>query len=153
MADPRDQVSVERVIAAPPEKIFDLLADPASHQKIDGSGTVRDAKGDTARLALGSTFGMGMKLGLPYTTDNEVIAFEDGRCIAWQTTMGLFGRKKLFGGRIWRYDLEPVEGGTKVTETWDISQEKLKAPVRPAAKKTAKAMEQTLERIDHLVTG
>jgi uncharacterized protein YndB with AHSA1/START domain len=146
-------VSVERVIAAPPEKIFDLLADPASHQKIDGSGTVRDAVGDTSRLALGSTFGMGMKIGFAYTTDNEVVEFEDGRHIAWQTTMGLFGRKKLFGGRIWRYDLEPVEGGTKVTETWDISQEKFKAPVRPTAKKTAKAMEQTLERIDHLVAG
>ncbi len=153
MADDRDQVSVERVIAAPPEKIFDLLADPASHQKIDGSGTVREAKGDTSRLALGSTFGMGMKVGIPYTTENEVIEFEDGRRIAWQTTLGLFGRKKLFGGRIWRYDLEPVDGGTRVTETWDISQEKVKAAVRPTAKKTAKAMEQTLERIDHLVTG
>jgi uncharacterized protein YndB with AHSA1/START domain len=153
MADDRDQVSVERVIPAPPEKIFDLLADPASHQKIDGSGTVREAKGDTSRLALGSTFGMAMKVGIPYTTENEVVEFEDGRRIAWQTTMGLFGRKKLFGGRIWRYELEPVDGGTRVTETWDISQEKIKAPVRPAAKKTAKSMAQTLERIDHLVAG
>ena len=154
MAENRDQVSVDRVIAAPPEKIFELLADPASHQKIDGSGTVREAKGDgPARLSLGSTFGMSMKLGIPYTTDNEVIEFEDGRRIAWQTTMGLLGRKKLFGGRIWRYELEPVDGGTRVRETWDISQEKLKAPVRPAAKKTAKSMEQTLERIDTLLTG
>ncbi len=153
MADNRDQVSVERVIAAPPEKIFELLADPASHQKIDGSGTVRDAKGDTSRLALGSIFGMSMKMGLPYTTENEVVAFEDGRCIAWQTTIGLFGRKKIFGGRIWRYDLEPVESGTRVRETWDISLEKVKALVRPAAKKTAKSMEQTLERIDQLLTG
>jgi uncharacterized protein YndB with AHSA1/START domain len=154
MAENRDQVSVERVIAASPEKIFELLADPASHQKIDGSGTVRDAKqGGPARLSLGSSFGMSMKMGLPYSTSNEVVEFEDGRRIAWQTTMGLFGKDKLFGGRIWRYELEPVDGGTRVRETWDISQEKIKAPVRPAAKKTAKAMEQTLERIDQLVTG
>src|SRR4249919_3308007 len=124
MAENRDQVSVDRVIAAPPEKIFELLADPASHPKIDGSGTVREAKGDgPARLSLGSTFEMSMK-------------------------MGLFGRKKLFGGRIWRYELEPVDGGTRVRETWDISQEKLKAPVRPAAKHTREAMSRTLARIE-----
>ena len=35
-----DVESVERVIAAPPEKIFDLLADPARHHDIDGSGSV-----------------------------------------------------------------------------------------------------------------
>jgi uncharacterized protein YndB with AHSA1/START domain len=153
MADSRDQVSVERVIAAPPEKIFELLADPASHQKIDGSGTVRDAKDSPERLSLGANFGVSMKLGLAYTTNNEVIEFEDGRRIAWQTTMGLFGKKDLFGGRIWRYELEPVDGGTRVRETWDITHEKIKAPVRPAAKKTAKAMEETLARIDSLVTG
>ena len=33
-----DVESVERVIPAPPEKIFDLLADPAKHPLIDGSG-------------------------------------------------------------------------------------------------------------------
>ena len=65
---------------------------------------------------------------------------------------GTVRAKKLFGGRIWRYELEPVDGGTRVRETWDISQEKIKAPVRPAAKKTAKSMEQTLERIDLLTT-
>ena len=44
MAPSDDTVSVERVIPAPAEKIFDLLADPARHRDIDGSGTVRDAK-------------------------------------------------------------------------------------------------------------
>ena len=156
MAENRDQVSVDRVIAAPPEKIFELLADPASHPKIDGSGTVREAKGDgPARLSLGSTFEMSMKMGLPYTTENEVIEFEDGRRIAWQTTMGLFGRKKLFGGRIWRYELEPVDGGTRVRETWDISQEaSLSKPlVVRGGKKTAENMDKTLARIEEIVTA
>ncbi len=36
---------------APPEGIFDLLADPAMHPVIDGSGTVRAAlDGNPARL-------------------------------------------------------------------------------------------------------
>ena len=55
--------TVERVIPAPPERIFDLLADPSRHREIDGSGSVRDAKTGSQRLALGSTFTMSMKMG------------------------------------------------------------------------------------------
>ncbi|HUV11127.1 MAG TPA: SRPBCC family protein [Acidimicrobiia bacterium] len=147
-----DQVSVERVIPAPPEKIFDLLADPSRHRDIDGSGTVRDAKSGAQRLALGSKFGMSMKLGLPYSMESEVVDFQENRCVAWQSRPpGIF--RNLGGGRIWRYDLEPVEGGTRVRETWDISQEKVKALVRPAAGKTRKNMEKTLERIEGIVTN
>ena len=53
MAAPNEVASAERVIAAPPEKIFDLLADPSRHRDIDGSRTVRDAKAGPERLALG----------------------------------------------------------------------------------------------------
>ena len=52
-----------------------------------------------------------------------------------------------------RYELEPVDGSTLVRETWDISQEKVKAFVRPARKRTIKAMEETLARIEQLVTA
>ncbi|MEY2570761.1 MAG: hypothetical protein QOE63_1111, partial [Acidimicrobiaceae bacterium] len=38
-------MSVERVIPSPPEPIFELLANPNRHQEIDGSGSVREAKG------------------------------------------------------------------------------------------------------------
>jgi uncharacterized protein YndB with AHSA1/START domain len=76
-----DVVSVERVIPAPPEKIFDLLADPARHREIDGSGTVRDP-GSTERLKLGSTFDMKMKMGVPYTMTNTVVEFEDNKLCA-----------------------------------------------------------------------
>jgi len=58
MSEPSDIVSVERVIAAPADRIFDLLADPARHHDIDGSGSVRDAKDGPARLELGAKFGM-----------------------------------------------------------------------------------------------
>ena len=33
MTDNRDEVSVERVIAAPAARIFDLLADPAGYER------------------------------------------------------------------------------------------------------------------------
>lgn len=148
-----DIVSVERVIPAPPEAIFALLADPARHREIDGSGTVRDAKGSSGPLRLGSTFGMSMKLGFPYSMVSTVVEFEENRRIAWQTRPPVSFLAKLAGGRIWRYELEPVAGGTKVTESWDISQEVVKALVRPAAGKTRQAMEKTLERIEQVVTS
>jgi uncharacterized protein YndB with AHSA1/START domain len=147
-----DVETVERFIPAPPEKIFDLLAVPARHHDIDGSGTVQEAKDSPSRLSLGATFGMSMKLGVSYSMSNTVIEFEENRRIAWQTRgAGKWGSK--FGGRIWRYELEPVDGGTRVRETWDISQESLKFVVRPGRNKTRKSMEQTLERIEQLVTA
>ncbi len=146
-----DFETVERVIPAPPEKIFELLADPSRHHDIDGSGTVRDAKDHPERLALGAKFGMKMKMGIPYSMVSTVIEFENNRCIAWQTRPPIGG--SIAGGRIWRYELEPVEGGTRVRETWDISEEKIKAVVRPARKKTHTNMEKTLERIEGIVTA
>ena len=149
-----DVVTVERFIAAPAEAIFDLLADPARHRDIDGSGTVREAKAGSERLALGSRFGMDMKMGMPYSMESTVIELEPNRRIAWQTRgPGRIGSR--VGGRIWRYELEPGDGGTLVKESWDITQESpfTKPAVRLGAKKTAENMAATLERIEQLVTG
>jgi uncharacterized protein YndB with AHSA1/START domain len=147
-----DVESVERVIAAPPEAIFELLADPRHHHEIDGSGTVRDAKDAPERLTLGAKFGMSMHLGIGYSMESTVIEFEEGRRIAWQTRPPNSLAAKIAGGRIWRYELEPVDGGTRVRESWDISQERIKLFVLPARGKTRKAMEQTLARIDEIAT-
>ena len=150
MSDSREVVSVERVIPADADAIFALLADPRRHRDIDGSGTVRDAQDLPDRLQLGSTFGMSMKMGVPYSMVNEVVEFDEGRRIAWQPRMKIAGW--VSGGRVWRYELEPVDGGTRVIETWDITREKTKVFVRPAAKKVRGNMEQTLARIAEIVT-
>jgi uncharacterized protein YndB with AHSA1/START domain len=156
MPNSLDMVSVDRVIPASPEAIFDLLADPARHREIDGSGTVRDPRAGAGgqRLGLGSRFGMSMKMGVPYAMESTVIEFDEPRLIAWQTT-GPTRLGRMVGGRIWRYRLEAVEGGTKVTESWDISQESVltRPMVRPAAKKTAENMAATLERIEQVLSG
>ena len=59
----RDVATVERLIHAPAEKIFDLLADPARHAEIDGSGTVRTPVDGSRRLKKGDKFGMSMHMG------------------------------------------------------------------------------------------
>ena len=149
-----DTETVERFIPAPPEAIFDLLADPTRHRDIDGSGSVREAKEPEQRLALGSQFGMSMKMGLPYSMVSTVVEFEENRRIAWQTRgPGPLGRR--VAGRIWRYELEPRDGGTLVRESWDISEESVltKPIVQRGAAKTRESMARTLERIEALVTS
>jgi uncharacterized protein YndB with AHSA1/START domain len=148
-------LTVERVIAAPPERIFDVLADAARHSEIDGSGMLQGAKAtDSQRLALGDTFGMGMKMVVSYSTVNTVVEFEKNRRIAWQT--GPKGRlEKFVAGRIWRYELEPVEGGTRVKESWDIRPDHQRMLLKLGdiySNKTKKDMERTLARLNDVVT-
>lgn len=143
-----DVVTVERIVPAPAQAIFDLLADPSRHHEIDGSGTLLGAKAPGGKVGLGDTFGMSMKMGIPYSMVSTVVEYEEGRRIAWQTRgPGRIG--KLGGGRIWRYELEPLEGGTLVKESWDITQES--ALSRPLVKglgaKTRTNMAKTLERL------
>jgi hypothetical protein len=140
------KVSVSRVINASAQKIFDVLADPAMHPVFDGSGTVRKSQpGNPQRLALGEKFSMGMRQGLPYRMRNTVVEFDEGRLIAWRHA----GRHR------WRYELEPAEGGTKVTETFDYS-----TALSPRfiefmgyPRKHPASMAATLERLDRAATG
>ena len=145
-------VSCERVMVAPPEAVFDVVADASRHIEFDGSGQLRGAKpGTPERLSLGVAFGMSMHLGMGYSMTNTVIEFEEGRRIAWQATIaGFLGR--FLGGRIWRYELEPAGGGTRVREHWDISQDHQRWLLRHAVVvgATRANLEQSLARLDEL---
>jgi hypothetical protein len=148
-------VSTERVIPAPPEAIFDLVADASRHIDIDGSGQLRGVKpGVPDRLSLGATFGMSMHMGMGYSMVNTVIEFDENRRIAWKATIaGFLGR--FVGGRIWRYELEPVEGGTRVRESWDISEDHQRLFLRhdKVAGATRANMEKSLARLEELTTA
>lgn len=142
------QVSVSRVIKASPEAIFDVLADPAKHAEIDGSGMVQQLRGAGSRLELGSKFGMDMKMGpVPYRISSTVVEFEENRRIAWAH----------FGKHRWRYELAPAEidgePATEVTETFDWSTALVPKAIELAGypKKHPPSMEATLERLARLV--
>ncbi|MEI8069473.1 MAG: SRPBCC family protein [Actinomycetota bacterium] len=139
-------VSVERFIPAAPGLIFEILADPRQHSKIDGSGSVKAAKVSApSRLSKGSKFTMDMKILIPYKMTNTVVEFEENRRIAWQH----------FGGHIWRYILEPVDGGTKVTEQFDYNGSKsaLMLKLRGSMSTNEKFMIKTLENIEKHFTA
>ena len=150
------KLTVERLIRASPEVIFDILVDPSKHSLIDGSGMLQEANDAGAtRLALGVTFGMGMKMGVRYSTVNTVVEFEENRLIAWQT--GPKGKLEPYvAGRIWRYELEPQGDHTLVRESWDITGDHQRALLRLGdiySRKTSRDMELTLARLDALVTA
>jgi hypothetical protein len=140
-----DLVSVQAIIAATPQRLFDLVADPARHPQIDGSGSVRAARpGNPDRLQLGSTFSMDMRLLLGYRILSTVVEFDEGRRIAW----------RHFYGHRWRYLFEPVDGGTLVTEQWDArparSRLALVALGFPARNRAG--MRKSLDRLAELAT-
>jgi hypothetical protein len=139
-------VTETRVIPAVPQQLFDIVADPAMHPVIDGSGSVREAReGNPARLSEGAKFGMDMKLGASYKIMNRVVEFDEGKQIAW----------RHFNGHIWRYTFEPVEGGTKVTEQWDArpAKNKIGLVLMRFPSRNRRGIRATLERLAEHVTA
>ncbi len=145
-------VSHSRFIAAAPEAIFAVLAQPALHSVIDGSETVTGAQPHGPdRLALGSRFGMHMNMRVDYKILNTVCEFEEGRRIAW----------RHFYGHIWRYVLEPATSdagipGTRVTEQWDARHVRGRIFLRLAGylRRHPANLERTLAKLDaHLAPG
>lgn len=102
-------VSASILVEAPASVIFDILADPRQHHRIDGSGTVQTVTTGPERLSEGAEFGMEMKRGLGYKVTNTVVEFSEDALIAWRHR----------GQHRWRYELTPEAGRTRVTETWD----------------------------------
>ena len=137
-------VSASRVIAAPASRIFDLLADPRQHVLLDGSGSVRHVGRAPDRLFLGARFSMAMKIGAKYTTSNKVVAFEEDRCIAWHHIAQF----------VWRYYLDEVPGGTRVTESFNYDKPwAWVIMVLGFPERNRLSMVETLERLERAVTS
>ncbi|HWE90849.1 MAG TPA: SRPBCC family protein [Pseudonocardiaceae bacterium] len=141
------QISATRTIATTPEVIFELLADPAKHPLLDGSGTVRAAReGNPERLSLGAKFGMDMKIGASYKILNTVVEFEENRLIAW----------RHFNGHRWRWRLNPLpDGSTEVTETfdWSTARSPLLISLSPFPRKNRAGIRKTLDRLAEMFPG
>ena len=134
--------SARRLVPAPATEVFELLATPARHPLIDGSGTVTDVQERTPeRLSAGARFGMEMRWGLRYKILNEVVEFEEGRRIAW----------RHFGGHVWRWVLVPVDDqATEVIEEFDASSSRAPFVLRlmGAQRRNQRSIEQTLDRLE-----
>lgn len=99
------------VVERSPEELYDLLTD------IERTGEwspvcVGCSWEDGAQAREGAWFtGRNETDGRSWQTRSEVVTAERGRRFAWQVG-GTFVR--------WAYDFEGVEGGTRLTESWEF---------------------------------
>jgi uncharacterized protein YndB with AHSA1/START domain len=124
MAD--DRVSATLVINASAEAIFAVLADPAKHAAIDGTGWVRETVDRDPLTAAGQIFRVSMyhpnHPDKDYEMANRVQEFDPPSTISWQPGYDAGGGTLGFGGWIWRYDLTPAgPSTTTVTLSYDWS--------------------------------
>jgi uncharacterized protein YndB with AHSA1/START domain len=141
MAD--DCISATLVISAPVEAVFAVLADPAKHAAIDGTGWVCDAVDAKPLTAAGQIFRMSMyHPNHPdgnYQMANRVQVFDPPRTISWEPGNEAADGTVSVPGWIWRYDLTSA-GPTSTTVTlsydwsavWDPIREHIGFPPFPA---------------------
>lgn len=130
-------------IDAPAEVIFAIIADPYRHHEFDGSGTVKQGLSGPDRLSMGATFGMNMKMGLPYRIKNTVEEFDEPTQIAWRHA----------GHHRWRYELRPIDANTtEVIETFDGSTARFPPALKVmnAYENNQKAILKTLVRLKEI---
>jgi uncharacterized protein YndB with AHSA1/START domain len=151
-------VSVSRRIAAPAERLFAVLANPARHPSIDGSGMVKQALTPSPISRAGDAFTMSMhndEMG-DYEITNHVVDYQPNRRIAWEPVLTAASREEDqadIGDRSrhrWIYDLTPDgPDATIVTETYDCTQapEWLRRAVKNG-QRWVTSMTVTLERLD-----
>jgi uncharacterized protein YndB with AHSA1/START domain len=121
-----ENITASITIAAPAETVFGVLADPSTHEAIDGTGWVRQSLDGKRLTETGQVFRMAMyhdnHPDKNYEMANRVEVFEPARAIAWQPGQGADDAALEFGGWIWRYDLSAVTPSqTEVTLTYDWS--------------------------------
>ena len=124
MAD--ESVSATTEIDAPAAVIFAVLADPATHAAIDGTGWVREPLDSQQLTAAGQTFRMAMyhpnHPDGDYQMFNRVQAFDPPSAISWQPGNDAGDGTLSFPGWVWRYDLTPAgPSKTRVTLSYDWS--------------------------------
>ncbi|WP_226346871.1 SRPBCC family protein [Agilicoccus flavus] len=118
------QLVAERTMAAPPAVIFALLTDPSRHHLTEPTDWVRGSLEESPSpiTEVDQVFGIEMfhvNAGGRYEMQNRVTVLDPGRAIAWEPSQYSPEGVLQSGGWFWRYDLEPVDGGTRVRLTHD----------------------------------
>lgn len=113
-------------ISASADRVFGLLADPTTHEAIDGTGWVRESLDGESLTRNGQVFRIAMyhdnHPDKNYEMANKVVVFDRPRAIAWEPGQDAGGDGDLsFGGWIWRYDIAdagPDEAHVTLTYDW-----------------------------------
>jgi hypothetical protein len=119
-------ISATITIKAPAAAAFGVIADPASHPAIDGTGWVRDPVDCQPLTASGQVFRMAMyhpnHPNGDYEMANQIEVFDPPHAISWKPGYDPGNGELQFGGWIWRYDLASLGPcATEVTLSYDWS--------------------------------
>jgi hypothetical protein len=122
----QENVSATLTVAGSATRVFAVLADPATHAAIDGTGWVQEAADRAPLTEVGQIFRMDMyHAGHPdgdYQVVNQVQVLDPPPAIGWLTGQEKGDGRLEFGGWIWRYDLVPLgPSETEVTLSYDWS--------------------------------
>ena len=141
-------VSASRDVAAPAERIFEFIADPARQPDFDGNDNLSESRNGQRVRGIGEVFPMTTTSG--NLRENHVVEFVEGRRIAWQPAAP--GQQPF--GHLWRWELEPINSSrTRVTHTYDWTA--LTDPERlPRAQATTSAkLQASVDRLADLAEG
>jgi len=138
-------VSASCEIAAPADKIFELIADPSLQPRWDGNDNLAEAPTDQRVRAVGDVFTMTITMGS--IRENHVVEFEEGRLIAWRPSEP--GKEPP--GHLWRWELGPLDDSrTLVTHTYDWSRLTDEMRLPRARATTADKLQLSMERLAEL---
>lgn len=151
MVDTREHprtVNASRDCAAPADRIFELIADPAQQPSWDGNDNLAGADPGQRVHAVGDIFRMTLTSGT--VRENHVIEFEQGRRIAWNPAEP----GSPLPGHLWRWELQPLDDGrTRVTHSYDWSELTDPNRMERARNTTTDKLQASLDRLAALVEG
>jgi uncharacterized protein YndB with AHSA1/START domain len=146
--EPPRVVSASREIAAGPERIFELIADPAQQPRWDGNDNLAAAPEGQRVRQTGDVFTMTLTTGA--IRENHVVEFDEGRRIAWMPAEQ--GQRRP--GHLWRWELEPAAPSrTRVTCTYDWTQLTDETRLPRARATTADRLQASLDLLAGLAEG
>jgi len=135
-------VRASREIAAGPERIFELIADPAAQPRWDGNDNLASAPAGQRVRRTGDVFTMTLTRGA--IRENHVVEFEESRRIAWRPAE--VGQAPP--GHLWRWELEPAGASrTQVTHTYDWTELTDSKRLPRARATTADRLRASLDRL------
>jgi len=139
-------VSASREIAAGPQEIFELIADPAEQARWDGNDNLAEAPAGQRIRRIGDVFLMTTTKG--NVRENHVVEFDEGRRVGW--TPAEPGQPPP--GHLWRWELEPIDAArTLVTHTYDWTRLTDEKRFPRARATTADKLRASLDRLAALV--
>jgi uncharacterized protein YndB with AHSA1/START domain len=145
-SDPR-VVAYERIVDAPAERVFALIADPAAQPGWDGNDNLSAAAEGQRVRGVGDVFVTALTIGA--VRENHVVEFEEGRRIAWRPSEP--GSSPP--GHLWRWELAPQgDARTLVRHTYDWTELTDPDRVDRARATTTDRLRASVDRLAALVT-